>query len=75
LPPALSDRWQSIGFVWTSMSGRAQEQHGERNAQREGGGVRIYDRPEESVHKRLWLSLWLVFLLVLMVIAIAWLRR
>lgn len=57
------------------MSGRAQEQHGERDARQEGRGVRIYDRPEGSVHKRLWLSLWLVFLLVLMLVAIAWLRR
>ena len=57
------------------MSGRTQEQHGERDARQEGGSVRIYDRPEGSAHKRLSLSLWLIFLLVLMGIAIAWLRR
>jgi hypothetical protein len=57
------------------MNGRAEEQHGDQGTRPTSQGVRIYDRPDKTVNKRLLLSLWLVFLLVLMVLAILWLRR
>ncbi len=55
------------------MSGSVEDQHREQG--RAGQGVRIYDRPDKAVNKRLLLSLWLLVLLVLMLAAITWLRR
>jgi hypothetical protein len=55
------------------MNGQSETDRGGEGAAR--GGVRIYDRPHWTArHGRLGLVLWALLLVVLMIVAVVWLR-